>query len=124
MRDIKLLEKEVFDLIAAGEVITNPFCVVKELVENSIDAGSTHISVEIKNGGKSLIRVIDNGVGIKNRQCRLAFLNHATSKLTNEEDLNNINTLGFRGEALSSIAAVSKVLIITKTKDGLEIERY
>lgn len=116
MADICLLKKNVFELIAAGEVVTSPFCVVKELVENSIDAGATHIFIEIKNGGKSLIRVIDNGVGIKNKQCKLAFLNHSTSKIKNEGDLEKIKTLGFRGEALSSIAAVSKVLIITKTK--------
>lgn len=116
MADICLLKKNVFDLIAAGEVVTSPFCVVKELVENSIDANSTHILVEIKNGGKSLIRVIDNGIGIKNKQCKLAFLTHSTSKIKNEEDLDKIKTLGFRGEALSSIAAVSKVLITTKTK--------
>ncbi len=116
MADICLLKKNVFELIAAGEVVTSPFCVVKELVENSIDANSTHILVEIKNGGKSLIRVVDNGIGIKNKQCKLAFLTHSTSKIKDEEDLNKIKTLGFRGEALSSIAAVSKVLITTKTK--------
>ncbi len=116
MADICLLKKNVFELIAAGEVVTSPFCVVKELVENSIDANSNHILVEIKNGGKSLIRVVDNGIGIKNKQCKLAFLTHSTSKIKNEEDLDRIKTLGFRGEALSSIAAVSRVLIITKTK--------
>ena len=116
MADICLLKKNVFELIAAGEVVTSPFCVVKELVENSIDANSTHILVEIKNGGKNLIRVVDNGIGIKNKQCKLAFLTHSTSKIKDEEDLNKIKTLGFRGEALSSIAAVSKVLITTKTK--------
>ena len=117
MADICLLEKNVFELIAAGEVVSSPFCVVKELVENSIDANANHIFIEIKNGGKSLIRVVDNGVGIKNKQCKLAFLNHSTSKIKNENDLEKIKTLGFRGEALSSIAAVSKVLITTKTKN-------
>lgn len=117
MADICLLEKNVFELIAAGEVVSSPFCVVKELVENSIDANANHIFIEIKNGGKSLIRVVDNGVGIKTKQCKLAFLNHSTSKIKNENDLEKIKTLGFRGEALSSIAAVSKVLITTKTKN-------
>ena len=116
MENINILKNNVYSLIAAGEVVLNPSCVVKELVENSIDAKASYIKVEIKNGGKSLIRVIDDGVGIKNSECKLAFLNHSTSKILNEEDLNEIKTLGFRGEALYSIAAVSKVLITTKQK--------
>lgn len=124
MPDIKLLNKQIYDLIAAGEVITNPFCVVKELVENSIDANSDKILIEIKNGGKSLIRVIDNGDGIKNKQCKLAFYAHATSKISNESDLYKIKTLGFRGEALYSIAKVSKLLIVTKNKNEKLGSRY
>ncbi len=124
MQEIKILKTNVYELIAAGEVVTGPCSVVKELVENSIDANASFISVEIKNGGKSLIRVIDNGDGIKNNQCKKAFLNHATSKILNEEDLDKINSLGFRGEALFSIAAVSKVLIITKTKEEKLGARY
>ncbi len=117
MNNIRLLKRNIYELIAAGEVVLNPCSVVKELVENSIDAMASFISVEIKNGGKSLIRVIDNGIGIKNKQLKLAFLKHSTSKIKTEEDLTKIKTLGFRGEALSSIAAVSKVLITTKTKN-------
>ena len=87
MADIHLLKKDVFELIAAGEVVAAPFCVVKELIENSIDAESSYIFVEIKNGGKKLIRVIDDGIGIKNNQCKLAFLNHSTSKIYKKQDL-------------------------------------
>lgn len=117
MQNIKILKKNVYELIAAGEVVTGPFSVVKELVENSIDAKASFISIEIKDGGKSLIRVCDNGIGIKNKQCKLAFLNHSTSKILNKDDLEKIKTLGFRGEALFSIACVSKVLITTKSKE-------
>lgn len=117
MRDIRLLKRNIYELIAAGEVILNPCSIVKELVENSIDAMASFVSVEIKNGGKSLIRVVDDGIGIKNKQLKLAFLKHSTSKIKDEEDLTKIKTLGFRGEALFSIAAVSKVLITTKTKN-------
>ena len=114
---IKVLDKKVYELIAAGEVISRPVFVVKELVENSIDAKSSQISVEIKNGGKSLIRVVDNGVGMSFDDCKVAFLRHATSKIKNETDLNSLQTLGFRGEALASICAVSRVEVLTKQKN-------
>ena len=113
--DIRLLEKDVADKIAAGEVVERPLSVVKELTENSIDAGATSISVEIEKGGREYIRVTDNGCGIAPEQVSLAFMRHATSKIRLEEDLNGIQTLGFRGEALASIAAVSKTELITKT---------
>ncbi len=115
---IKLLSKNVADKIAAGEVVDRPLSIVKELVENAIDAGSTNITIEIRNGGKTYIRVTDNGSGIEEKEVELAFLRHATSKISTDEDLNSILTLGFRGEALSSIAAVSRVELITKTKDA------
>lgn len=114
---IKLLSKSVADKIAAGEVVERPLSIVKELVENSIDAGSTSIIVEIKDGGKTYIRISDNGEGIEPDQCKLAFLRHATSKIEKAEDLDEIYTLGFRGEALASIAAVSRVEMITKRKE-------
>lgn len=115
-RIIKVLTKEVATKIAAGEVVERPLSVVKELVENAIDAGSTAITVEIKAGGKDSIRVSDNGCGIERIQLPLAFKRYATSKIETEEDLNTIQTLGFRGEALASIAAVSKVTLTTKTE--------
>lgn len=115
---IKLLSKSVADKIAAGEVVERPLSIVKELVENSIDAGATSIIVEIKDGGKTYIRISDNGEGIEPDQCKLAFLRHATSKIEKAEDLDEIYTLGFRGEALASIAAVSRVEMITKRKDN------
>ena len=114
MGKIHLLEKNIYELIAAGEVIERPASVVKELVENSIDAKAKSIFVDIKNGGKSLIRVIDDGIGMDSGDCKLAFLRHATSKVSTKIDLNNIETLGFRGEALASICAVSKVEVLTK----------
>lgn len=114
---IKILNKKIYELIAAGEVITRPEFVVKELVENSIDAGSSRIDVEIRNGGKSLIRVVDDGVGMGFDDCKIAFLRHATSKIENEIDLNFIKTLGFRGEALASICAVAKVEVFTAQKN-------
>lgn len=114
MPEIALLSNETIDKIAAGEVVEKPLNVVKELVENSIDAGATSITVEIKNGGTELIRVTDNGCGIDDDQCRNAFLRHATSKLRTINDLDNLASLGFRGEALSSISAVSKTEMITK----------
>ena len=114
MTEIDILSNETIDKIAAGEVVERPLNVVKELVENSIDAGSSGISVEIKGGGIDLIRVTDNGVGIDESQCEKAFLRHATSKLRTIEDLNTLVSLGFRGEALSSICAVSKAEMITK----------
>jgi len=115
---IKLLSKNVADKIAAGEVVDRPLSIVKELVENAIDAGATNITVEIKNGGKNYIRVTDNGCGIQESEVELAFLRHATSKIATDADLNSILTLGFRGEALSSIAAVSRAELITKTADA------
>ena len=119
MAEIKLLSNETIDKIAAGEVVERPVNVVKELLENSLDAGATRIVCEIKNGGIDLIRVTDNGKGIEPDDCSNAFLRHATSKIHDIEDLNVLNTLGFRGEALSSIAAVSKTELITKTRDSL-----
>ncbi|MHC1722267.1 MAG: DNA mismatch repair endonuclease MutL [Aminipila sp.] len=115
---IKVLSKNVADKIAAGEVVDRPLSIVKELVENAIDAGATNITVEIRNGGKTYIRVTDNGSGINESEVELAFLRHATSKIITDEDLNSILTLGFRGEALSSIAAVSRVELITKTAEA------
>ena len=115
---IKALPKELAEKIAAGEVIERPLSVVKELVENAIDADSTNITVEIKKGGKEYIRITDNGKGIEKDQLGLAFERYATSKISTEEDLNNIYSLGFRGEALASIAAVSKLELISKPKDN------
>ena len=119
MSRIQLLDNATIDKIAAGEVVERPSSVVKELVENAIDAGATAVTVEIKDGGISFLRVTDNGKGIPADQVREAFLRHATSKIRTLDDLNNIHSLGFRGEALSSIAAVSQVEMMTKTKDSL-----
>lgn len=115
---IKVLEKNVADKIAAGEVIERPISIVKELVENAVDAGADSIVVEIKNGGKSYIRVTDNGCGIPCEEAETAFLRHATSKIETAMDLNSIETLGFRGEALASVAAVTRTELITKTTDN------
>ena len=115
--EITLLNKETIDQIAAGEVVERPASVVKELVENSIDAGANAITVEIKDGGKSYIRITDNGCGIPKEQLSIAFLRHSTSKLRNAEELANIRSLGFRGEALSSIGAVYRVEMITKPQE-------
>ena len=122
MSKINVLDKEIFNLIAAGEVVEKPASVVKELVENSIDAGANYITIEVKNGGR-YIRVSDNGCGIEKDDLVKAFLPHATSKISSKQDLEKIGTLGFRGEALSSIAAVSKVSMLSKTKysDGNKI---
>ena len=114
---IKVLPKEVADKIAAGEVIESPVSIVKELVENSIDAGATEITCEITKGGKEEIRITDNGHGIPKDEVETAFLRHATSKISKAEDLKFLTTLGFRGEALASISAVSRTELITKTKD-------
>ena len=111
---IKLLDKSVYELIAAGEVIERPASVIKELVENSIDAGAKRITVEIKNGGITYMRVTDDGAGMAYEDVPTAFLRHATSKLSTAEELENISTLGFRGEALASVAAVTKVELLTK----------
>ena len=124
MPQIALLDEVTIDKIAAGEVVERPSSVVKELVENAIDAGSTAITVEIKEGGISFIRITDNGGGIDKEQVPLAFLRHSTSKIKSAEDLLNISSLGFRGEALSSISAVSRVELITKTYSQLTGTRY
>jgi DNA mismatch repair protein MutL len=116
---IHLLGKHVSELIAAGEVVERPASVVKELLENAIDAGATAVTLEIKNGGVSFIRVADNGSGILREDVPTAFLRHATSKIGSAEDLAAIGTLGFRGEALASVAAVSKVTMMTRTRDEL-----
>lgn len=118
MAGIKVLPKQVAELIAAGEVVERPSSVIKELVENSIDAGSTIITVEIKNGGVTFMRVTDNGCGIARDEVTTAFLRHATSKVSTENDLNSIATLGFRGEALAAISSVSRVDMLTKTRDS------
>lgn len=117
MSSINVLSKEISELIAAGEVIERPSSVVKELVENSIDSGAKHITVEIKNGGSTYMRVTDDGCGISYEDVPKAFLRHATSKIVSKYDLDNIYTLGFRGEALASICAVSRAEIMTKQKD-------
>lgn len=124
MPEIILLNQETIDKIAAGEVVERPSSVVKELVENAIDAKATAITVEIKEGGISFIRITDNGCGIEKKQVPIAFLRHSTSKIRSVEDLLNIHSLGFRGEALSSIAAVAQVELITKTYDELTGTRY
>lgn len=124
MRKIAVLDQNTIDKIAAGEVVDRPSSVVKELVENAIDAGATAITVEITDGGKKLIRITDNGSGMDAEQVPLAFLRHATSKIEKVEDLTHIASLGFRGEALSSIAAVSQVELITKTPSGISGTRY
>lgn len=122
--DIHVLDQSTIDKIAAGEVVERPASVVKELTENAIDAGADRITVEIKDGGISLIRISDNGKGIAPEDLPLAFLRHATSKITTVQDLSSLNSLGFRGEALSSIAAVSRVEMITKRSDDLSATRY
>ena len=119
MPSINVLSKEISELIAAGEVIERPSSVIKELVENSIDSGASHITVEIKNGGTTYMRVTDDGCGMPFNDVPKAFLRHATSKISAKEDLENILTLGFRGEALASVAAVSRVEIMTKQRGQL-----
>ncbi len=123
-RQISVLDQSTIDKIAAGEVVERPSSVVKELVENAIDAGASAITVEIKEGGTTFIRITDNGAGIEKEQVPLAFLRHATSKIRKVEDLSLISSLGFRGEALSSIAAVSRVELITKSHEQLIGVRY
>ncbi len=124
MAEIHVLDEKTIDQIAAGEVVERPSSVVKELVENAVDAKATAITIEIKDGGISFIRITDNGQGIPQEQVPKAFLRHATSKLTQIEDLLTISSLGFRGEALSSIAAVAQVELITKTASELSGTRY
>ena len=118
MSKIQVLDKHIAELIAAGEVVERPASVIKELVENSIDAGATVITIEIKHGGSTYMRVTDNGCGISYEDIPTAFLRHATSKITSQNDLDAIGTLGFRGEALPSISAVSRIEIITRTEDS------
>ena len=124
MKRIAVLDQNTIDKIAAGEVVERPSSVVKQLVENAIDAGATAVTVEITDGGKKLIRITDNGSGIEADQIPLAFCRHATSKIEKVEDLEQITSLGFRGEALSSIAAVSQVELITKTPSAITGSRY
>ena len=124
MPHIHVLDQVTIDKIAAGEVIERPASIVKELVENAIDAGATSVTVEIKDGGISLIRIMDNGCGIPHEEVRSAFLRHSTSKINSVEDLAHISSLGFRGEALSSIAAVTQTELITKTEEEELGTRY
>ena len=124
MPHIHVLDQVTIDKIAAGEVIERPASIVKELVENAIDAGATSVTVEIKDGGISLIRIMDNGCGIPHEEVRSAFLRHSTSKISSVEDLAHISSLGFRGEALSSIAAVTQTELITKTEEEELGTRY
>ena len=119
MANIQVLDQITIDKIAAGEVIERPASIVKELVENAIDAGSTAVTVEIKEGGISFIRITDNGCGIPKEEVPLAFLRHSTSKIRSVEDLTTVASLGFRGEALSSIAAIAQVELITKQRDSM-----
>ena len=118
MPKILQLDRHVADLIAAGEVVERPASAAKELMENALDAGATQVTVEIQNGGMTYLRVTDNGCGIAPEDAETAFLRHATSKLRTKEDLAAIGTLGFRGEALAAIAAVSKIDLLTKTAQG------
>lgn len=124
MAHINILPKEVYSLIAAGEVVERPMSVVKEMLENSIDAGAKHIIVEIKNGGTTYIRITDDGCGIAREDVEKVFISHATSKISTGEDLNAIGTLGFRGEAMASISAVAKVELLTKTENESTGTRY
>lgn len=124
MARIQILSEETIDKIAAGEVVERPVSIVKELVENSIDAGADAITVEIKEGGISFIRITDNGSGIPKEDIRTAFYRHATSKITDASDLTNVTSLGFRGEALSSIAAIAQVELLTKTSDNIIGTKY
>ena len=124
MVNIQVLDQITIDKIAAGEVIERPASIIKELVENAIDAGASAVTVEIKEGGISFIRITDNGCGIPKGEVPLAFLRHSTSKIRSVDDLSTVASLGFRGEALSSIAAIAQVELITKTKDEVTGTRY
>ena len=120
MSKINILDFQVANLIAAGEVVDRPASVVKELLENAIDAGANEIEIEIKRGGSSLIRVTDNGSGMSKEDAELCILRHATSKIKTERDLDGIITLGFRGEALAAISSVSQMKILSKRKEDKE----
>lgn len=124
MPHINILSKEIYQLIAAGEVVERPSSIVKEMIENSVDAGAQNITVEIKNGGSTYVRITDDGCGIEREDIRKVFISHATSKISDVNDLNAIATLGFRGEAMASISAVSKVELLTKTKNEPIGTRY
>ena len=124
MPEIRVLDQSTINQIAAGEVVERPSSIVKELVENAVDANSTAVTIEIKGGGIDFIRITDNGCGIEKEQVRKAFLPHATSKIRAASDLETVASLGFRGEALSSIAAVAKVELVTKTDEGISGIRY
>src|SRR5215468_3003614 len=118
MNRIRLLPEQVANQIAAGEVVERPASVVKELVENALDAQSTHITVEIQAGGRSLIRVADDGLGMSRDDALLCLERHATSKIQRAEDLSAVVTMGFRGEALPSVASVSRFTLLTRERDG------
>ena len=118
MGNIVVLDELTINQIAAGEVIERPASVVKEMVENSIDAGAKNINIDVKNGGISYIRISDDGKGISKEDLELAFERHATSKIRKADDLNEVKSMGFRGEALASIAAIAKVEMISKTEDS------
>lgn len=124
MARINVLPKEIYQLIAAGEVVERPSSVVKEMIENSLDAGAKNITIEIKNGGSTYIRITDDGCGIERDDVRKVFISHATSKISKKDDLNSIGTLGFRGEAMASISAVSKVELLTKAENEEIGTRY
>ena len=124
MARINVLPKEIYQLIAAGEVVERPSSVVKEMIENSLDAGAKNITIEIKNGGSTYIRITDDGCGIERDDVRKVFVSHATSKISKKDDLNSIGTLGFRGEAMASISAVSKVELLTKAENEEIGTRY
>ncbi|HAH19129.1 MAG TPA: DNA mismatch repair protein MutL, partial [Eubacterium sp.] len=124
MGKINVLDQNTINRIAAGEVIDRPSSIVKELLENAIDAKATNISVEIKNGGLDMIRISDNGIGFDKDDIKVAFLRHTTSKIKTAEDLVSVGSLGFRGEALSSIAAVCQVELLTKQADEIYGYRY
>lgn len=124
MPHINILSKEIYQLIAAGEVVERPSSIVKEMIENSVDAGAQNITVEIKNGGSTYVRITDDGCGIEREDIRKVFISHATSKISNADDLNSIATLGFRGEAMASISAVAKVELLTKTENEPIGTRY
>ena len=124
MGKINVLDKHVAELIAAGEVVERPASVIKELVENSIDAGAAIVTVEIKAGGVSYMRITDNGCGMAREDVPVAFLRHATSKVHKQDDLEQIGTLGFRGEALASVASVSHVEVLTCEPGAVEGTHY